>query len=105
MTIELELECKRCADILIPVIRGALRPLEWCVGVHGSLARDIDLIVVPWRFNATRSDLAAVTIRHTIIIHFPQASILRVETFAHNREAFTMGLGNGIYVDCSIFNC
>jgi hypothetical protein len=44
-----ELEARQLFDRLITPIRAVARQHGYAVAVHGSLARDIDLIAVPWR--------------------------------------------------------
>ena len=40
--------CRDYADRLIPLLRERAQELGYALGVHGSLARDIDLIACPW---------------------------------------------------------
>ena len=39
-------------DKIITKIRQIARKHGWAIGVHGSLKRDIDLIAVPWTWEA-----------------------------------------------------
>lgn len=41
--------CRSLLDAILPPIREAARHHGYAVAVHGSLARDIDLVAVPWR--------------------------------------------------------
>lgn len=41
---------------IIVTIRDIAKPLGWAIGVHGSLARDIDLIGVPWTGEACNAE-------------------------------------------------
>ena len=41
---------------LLPEIREAAKKLGYAIGLHGSLARDFDLIAVPWTVEAACSD-------------------------------------------------
>jgi len=42
-------ETRRLARLLLPQIRKAAQAMGYAIGLHGSVARDIDLIAVPWR--------------------------------------------------------
>ena len=48
---------------LMPQIREAAKELGYAVGVHGSLARDFDLIAAPWSEDAAHADDLAMAIR------------------------------------------
>lgn len=97
-------ECKRCADILIPAIRSALKPHNWAVGVHGSLARDIDLILVAWEENDFHSYIVFDLVMEITRNKFPDAKWIRTESKSFYRTAYSIGLGNGVYLDVSIFD-
>lgn len=84
-------------------VRDALRPLGYAVGVHGSRARDLDLIAVPWVEEA-ESD------RHVIIeaLHdagFEELGMAGVAN-PHNRLGYALhGVGGDAkvkYVDLSL---
>lgn len=45
---------------IVEKVRSIARRLGWAIGAHGSMARDIDLIAVPWtKEAASTSDLMA----------------------------------------------
>lgn len=46
---KLRAKCHEAYKALIRPLRRAARSQGYAIGVHGSLARDIDLICVPWR--------------------------------------------------------
>lgn len=48
---------------LLPAICEAARSLGYAVGLHGSLARDYDLIAVPWTETAAHPDEVAEAIK------------------------------------------
>lgn len=48
---------------LLPVIRESARKLGYAVGLHGSLARDFDLIAAPWTPDAADPDDLAEAIK------------------------------------------
>jgi hypothetical protein len=41
--------CRELVNILLPALREVARSHGYAIGLHGSVAYDIDLIVVPWR--------------------------------------------------------
>lgn len=48
---------------LLPVIREAARTLGYAIGLHGTLARDYDLIAVPWTEDAAHPDDVADAVK------------------------------------------
>jgi hypothetical protein len=47
---------------MLPAIRGAARDLGYAIGLHGTLARDYDLIAVPWTEDAAHPDDLAMAV-------------------------------------------
>jgi hypothetical protein len=45
------IRCCELADRLVAPLRATAREHGYALAVHGSLARDIDLIAVPWRWS------------------------------------------------------
>lgn len=54
-------------DAFLPAARLAARNCGYALAVHGSLARDIDLIAVPWRVGAMDADYLANNVRGAIL--------------------------------------
>lgn len=50
-------------DEILPPIRRAAKAEGYAVAVHGSLARDIDLVAIPWSEHAHKPDLLISHIR------------------------------------------
>lgn len=50
-------------DEILPSIRRAAKAEGYAVAVHGSLARDIDLVAIPWSEHAHPPELLVSTIR------------------------------------------
>ena len=48
---------------VLPAIRRAARDVGFGIGLHGSMRRDLDLIVVPWVENHATPDELAATIQ------------------------------------------
>ena len=47
---------------LLPAIREAAKELGYAIGLHGSLARDFDIVAIPWTIQAASSDNTAKAI-------------------------------------------
>jgi hypothetical protein len=60
-----ELEARQLFDRLITPLRATARAHGYALAVHGSLARDIDLIAVPWRPDVSQPADVAEAIRAT----------------------------------------
>lgn len=52
--------------LLIDPIRKVARQLGYAIALHGSLAKDIDLIAVPWTDEAVEADVLVVAIVHLV---------------------------------------
>ena len=50
-------------EAVVAAARGVAREHGYGLGVHGSLVRDIDLIAVPWRENASQPEVLIEAIR------------------------------------------
>jgi len=48
---------------MLPAIREAARKIGYAVGVHGTLARDFDLLAIPWTADAAHPDDVAEAIK------------------------------------------
>lgn len=48
---------------MLPAIRKVARNLGYAVGLHGTLARDFDLIAIPWTDDAVHPDTVAEAIK------------------------------------------
>lgn len=55
--------CREYAERLIPLLRDRAKTMGYALGVHGSLARDIDLIAVPWTTEAVPAGELAEALR------------------------------------------
>ena len=72
----------------------------YALGLHGSLARDMDLIAVPWTKHAVSNeeliaalDTAVAWMRETF--HGPSLE-------PHGRRSWSIGIGTGAYIDISV---
>ena len=87
-------------------IREAARKFGYAVAVHGSLARDIDLVAIPWVEEASSAEELADTIRTLISGVFGSTLGGRtMDTRPHGRKTWsiaTLELPAGSYVDLSV---
>lgn len=91
---------------LIEPLRLVARQHGYAIAQHGSLSRDIDLIAAPWTEDAVNPEqlltaLLAIIERynHGIAYRIPYNPSIR----PHYRYAYSIHLGNGVYIDLSIF--
>jgi hypothetical protein len=84
-------------DRLVPVARAH----DYSLAMHGSLARDLDLIAVPWIEAASGPLVLIEAMRahiggeHGILWPVPTEK-------PHGRKAWTIALGGGPYLDVSV---
>jgi hypothetical protein len=96
---------------LIPHLRETARTHGYALTVHGSLARDIDLVAIPWTKEAVSSwDLAIAMVRTTEKVKGrlvaygtdERDSGLDIPRKPHGRVCWVIHLDNGVYIDLSI---
>ena len=63
----------------------------YALAVHGSLARDFDLIAVPWAAQTSRPEIVLKEITETFCIEV----LGEPETKNHGRVAYSIGVGFG----------
>lgn len=91
---------------LIDPIRAIAKEHGYAIGVHGSLARDIDLIAVPWIAKPFAAEKMIEAIRDACesiegTAFFSDAD-LNPELKPHGRRAWSIHLGGGVYLDISV---
>lgn len=99
---------RRAYHLTIDAIRTAADSKGYAIGVHGSMARDIDLIACPWREGASSAEEVAEAIRAAA----EKANPLGVAFVAghdpcprakpHGRLCWSFHLGGGPYIDLSV---
>jgi len=91
-----------------PLYAGALYPdlakifvkHGYALAVHGSLARDIDLIAVPWDTDPSSLQAVIEEVNNTFAVKI----VGEPETKNHGRVAYTLALGFGeCSIDLSVF--
>lgn len=100
--------CRRAYRLSIDAIREAARAKGYAIGVHGSLARDIDLIAAPWSDWAAPADELAEAVR-LAAEQATGAAFLAPHSAAefprpkpHGRLCWSFHLGGGPYIDLSV---
>jgi hypothetical protein len=97
------------ATIIEPV-RETARKLGYAVAIHGSVARDVDLVAIPWADEAAEPDvlvgaILVATFRamgETIfLIPVPQGQTSNPEPKPHGRWAWSIHIGP-TYIDLSV---
>jgi hypothetical protein len=108
----LPVRCRAKYELHIETIRRVAREYGYAIGVHGSLARDIDLIAVPWTSEASPNQGALVgEIAGAVggIIDMGSVPGRGADTDhrepvakPHGRICWTVHLGGGPYIDLSV---
>jgi hypothetical protein len=101
-------KCREKFDALIAPVRERARTLGYAIAVHGSIARDIDLIAVPWTDWAVPAAELAMAVqdaaRDAIGIAFiaPHEEPELPRCRPHGRLCWSFHLGGGPYIDLSV---
>lgn len=107
------IRCRLLYEELIGPLRETARANGYAIGVHGSLARDIDLIAVPWTAEAVDELELAEALRKTAEGITGAAFISPHEDCdhmrngmpgfkPHGRRVWSFHLGHGPYIDLSV---
>lgn len=91
---------------VIDAVRDAARAHGYALTEHGSLARDIDLVAIPWTDAATDAATVAEAIRLALVeangIAFVAPANPCPRAKPHGRLCWSFHLGGGPYVDLSV---
>lgn len=93
-------------DDLLPAMRLAARGCGYAIAVHGSLARDIDLVAIPWTAQAQKPEFLVERLCGVIAGVLGRA--VRVGEWGerpHGRQAVTIITPGDAEVDLSIMPC
>lgn len=116
-TPEMVERCRVLAERLIEPLRVRAKELGYALGVHGSLARDIDLIAVPWTPEAVAARALAEALRDRaaelndgVALEVDRQGAANPDYFdngcrgnkPHGRLVWTYHLGGGPYIDLSV---
>jgi hypothetical protein len=109
------IRCRQLFDRLIGPVRAVAKHLGYAVAVHGSLARDIDLIAVAWSEKAVSPMAVSAAIIDEIQRQVGPASIPKTvkhyvtgelidqpESKPHGRIGWAIHFHGGAYVDLSV---
>jgi hypothetical protein len=94
---------KAFLDLINP-LREAARHMGYALAVHGSLARDIDLVAVPWTAAALSPDLLVPALVHVVRdrLGFAHCDLRGEAGRPHGRRAWTIHFHGGSYIDLSV---
>jgi hypothetical protein len=99
--------CRWLAENL-PNIRLAARSFGYAVAVHGSLARDVDLLAVPWVEDAATPELLAASIASLVEGQFSRRQTGDVDhnLRPHGRQSWAIVTPKlwGSYIDLSVMS-
>lgn len=91
---------------LVPLAQEIARPLGYCVSVHGSMNRDLDLVACPWTEDASSAhDLHAALFQAFNPYAMDQKThehFHKPEKKPHGRLAWSIHLRDGAYIDLSV---
>lgn len=101
-------ECRRAFNLTIDAIKDAAREKGYCIAVHGSLSRDIDLLAVPWVEDASSAEELVEVVRaaaeqaspHKMC--FPTPARPGPTVKPHGRLAWSLHLMHGPFIDLSV---
>lgn len=100
--------CRRAYNKTIDAIRDAGHRHGYAIAVHGSLARDIDLVAIPWTEDATDALSLVGAVIRAAAAHGPHATafLSRNETNPtpkpHGRLCWAIHLADGVYIDLAV---
>ena len=107
--------CREQFERLIGPLRDLADQLGYAIAVHGSMARDIDLVAVPWKAAAVSAEeLVEAIIAETRRLNGGVAFLTPVDAAQdffragmpgakpHGRRCWSIHLGGGPYIDLSI---
>ncbi len=93
--------------LMFPALKHAARAEGFNLMVHGSLARDWDMVAVPWTDTASRPDFLVNALCKTIqkINKWGIVTVDDIQGDAkpHGRRCWTIVAGFGTHVDLSVF--
>jgi hypothetical protein len=102
--------CRDLADILLPVLREVARQGGWALTTHGSMERDIDVVLIPWREVrpiSVEGVMARIFAVCDAVVHAEwvggkeKGSVPPPEQKPHGRMAWSITFGGGPYLDVS----
>jgi len=87
---------------IVDKIREIARQHGYAIGVHGSMARDLDLIACPWVDSASAKELLVNAITTALDGHVTDSATNTGGYKSHGRRAWLIGIPGGLILDLSI---
>jgi hypothetical protein len=92
-----------CYTLLLQWLTNEANQCGYALGLHGSMARDLDLIAAPWTEKAVSADQLITRLVKACGGWLDQGeTTINPEFRPHGRTAYTIQLGRGLYVDVSV---
>ncbi len=100
--------------LILPALMKAGREVGYAVAVHGSMARDLDLIAVPWTAEAVNAERLLMHLMASVDgrlrnggrkegENWVRVSASEPATLPHGRLAWAIHIGHeGLYLDVSV---
>lgn len=84
-------------------LRNAADKCGWALALHGSLAKDMDIMAMPWTEDATDAE-GLITKLAEVIGYFPAEVVLKLKVKkVRGRVAYAIPIsGDGFYMDISV---
>ena len=76
--------------------------IGWCLVLHGSLKRDLDIFAIPWNDNAVTYDVFIKELFKACNMTAPNE--IKLIEKKYGRKAYTIPLGIDKYIDLSLFD-
>lgn len=76
--------------------------IGWCLVLHGSLKRDLDIFAIPWNDNAVTYDVLIKELFKVCNMTAPNE--IKLIEKKYGRKAYTIPLGIDKYIDLSLFD-
>lgn len=92
--------------ILWDDLRQAAFKCGWALGLHGSLASDMDIMAMPWTDNATTADVMIEFLKRCLDDDCNPLWDIRKDTTSkpNNRVVYTLPIYADFYLDINVIN-
>jgi hypothetical protein len=86
-------------------LRNAALKCGWALGLHGSLASDMDIMAMPWTEDATTVEVMVQALSDCFSDN-PYKDLHTIPHYGkpHNRVVYTMSIWKDYYLDINIIN-
>lgn len=95
-------QARHYCDVLLPALREVARSCGYAIAVHGSLARDIDLVAIPWRDMEMSPEHLVGDLVRVVEAVFGSANVTAPEPKPHGRKAWSIHFCGAHYIDLSV---